>query len=247
MDDIGSRPAFGYLRKRAGRNVDEAERRAVHEFAANIQAKIIAEYSGDLLNDVDNSCGFASLLKRIEVTGVSTIIIASAQSLDDDPLVQGVVQGKLAEHGIALLTADASAFDMDASKTATRILNLASLLDGAFKKANLRANSERLRTKLGPKRRRSYAEMCPEVVALAKRVYREQLKTGRPLSLREISARLAQNGLLTEKGKQYHPEAIKRMIKGPRVRGLVRYDGTKSTNEDGLEREVYPFSRAAVR
>lgn len=233
---MGAKAAFAYLRKRGGRNLEEGQRRAVHEFAANTQVEILAEYSGDLLDDVEKSSGFASLLKRIEVTGVSTIIIASAQSIDDDPLVQGVLQAKLAEHGIALLTADASTFDVDASKTAACILKLASLLDGAFKKASLRANAERLRTKLGPKRRRTYNEMCPQVVTMAKRLYREHLRSGRPLSLREIGARLAQNGFLTENGKHYHPEAIKRMIKGPRVRSRATIPTSTADKEHSRRR-----------
>ena len=221
MDQMPARPAFAYMRKCVGQNVGEADRRIVNAFAAETHLEISAEYTGDFLDDVIKSCGFASLLRRIEVSGVNTVVIASVQSLGGDPWTQSVAQQKLAAHGIDVLIADGSNFDAQASQTAARIMNLASLLEDALKKAKLRAAADRMRTKFGPKRRRTYAEMCPEVVATAKRVYRERLRNGRPLSLREIGNRLAQSGFVTKNGKHYHPEAIKRMIKGPRSSGTI--------------------------
>ena len=205
-------PAFAYL----SRNRQSREHAAIQAFAADSKHELVAEFSGNFLDDIEKKSGFATLLKRIEVTGVSTVIVASAHSLSDGAHVHAVAQAKLAQFGITLITADMSKPDITAERLATRVLDLAATLDAAMRSAHLRATGERSRTKLGPKRRRTYAEMCPEVVATAKRLYREQLKTGRPFSLREIGARLAQNGFVTRTGPPYHPEAVKRMIKGPR-------------------------------
>jgi hypothetical protein len=59
--------------------------------------------------------------------------------------------------------------------------------------------------------RKSYAELRPEVVTMAKKLHRYPLN-GRRRSLREVSQELAAAGLLTKAGKPYAAAAIAKMI-----------------------------------
>jgi hypothetical protein len=64
--------------------------------------------------------------------------------------------------------------------------------------------------------RKSHVEKRPQVVALVKRLYGVNPKTGERRSLREISADLVDAGFVNEYGKPYHPRSIQRMIDGDR-------------------------------
>ena len=61
--------------------------------------------------------------------------------------------------------------------------------------------------------RKSLVETNPEAVALAKRLARKKPK-GRKLSLRAISAELAAQGFLNERGKPFNPKPIASMLTG---------------------------------
>ena len=57
--------------------------------------------------------------------------------------------------------------------------------------------------------------LYPEAVAEAKRLRRASPKTGERRSYRDISALLAQTGLVTKAGKPFTATAVKRMVEGP--------------------------------
>ncbi|HZZ22864.1 MAG TPA: hypothetical protein VFE60_09945 [Roseiarcus sp.] len=59
--------------------------------------------------------------------------------------------------------------------------------------------------------RKSYVETRPDVVALAKRFARKKPK-GVALSLRAISASLAEQGHLNERGKPFNPKSVAVML-----------------------------------
>jgi len=63
-------------------------------------------------------------------------------------------------------------------------------------------------------RRKSHAEKRPGTVALAKKLYRASPKTGKRMSLRKISAELAEAGHLNENGRVFNPRSIKVMVEG---------------------------------
>jgi hypothetical protein len=48
-------------------------------------------------------------------------------------------------------------------------------------------------------------------VALAKKLHRASPKTGKRMSLRRVSAKLAEAGHLNERGKAFNPRSIKAM------------------------------------
>ncbi len=62
--------------------------------------------------------------------------------------------------------------------------------------------------------RKSHAEKRPGAVAFAKKLYRANPKTGKRMSLRKISAALADAGHLNEHGRPFNPRSIKVMVEG---------------------------------
>jgi hypothetical protein len=97
-----------------------------------------------------------------------------------------------------------SASTDEANRFVHRVLQIAGDFDKAISGARLRRPGERLRTKHDHVRRtrRRYADMLPEVVNLANRLHHSTKRTGRQLSLREISAQLAEAGFVKKNGKQ---------------------------------------------
>jgi DNA invertase Pin-like site-specific DNA recombinase len=79
--------------------------------------------------------------------------------------------------------------------------------------AKLAAARRRKRVATGKKveGRKSHAEARPDVVALAKRLARKKPK-GRKLSLRAISAALAAQGCLNERGRPFNPKSVAVML-----------------------------------
>ncbi len=59
--------------------------------------------------------------------------------------------------------------------------------------------------------RKSLAETRPEVVALAKALARKKPKGGK-LSLRAVSAAMAAQGYLNERGRPFNPKSIATML-----------------------------------
>jgi DNA invertase Pin-like site-specific DNA recombinase len=227
MSKFDRTTAIGFLRCEKGGalrsdSVDH-QRDVIATFAESSGYEIVAEFADDTdvnTSELPSGPGFAAMLKRFEANGVHTIIVSTAGSFAKDATVQAVGYSKLRQYGIDLLAADApGAFvaDLVTGRLVDRVLAVASDLDDAMKRAHLGGVGERLRVKSGPKHRKTYADMHPEAVLLAKRLHQAGLRKGVRLSLREISAKLAAGGHL-KAGKPYHPEAVSRMIKGPRPR-----------------------------
>ena len=60
--------------------------------------------------------------------------------------------------------------------------------------------------------RSQWARRRPKAVALAKKLHRASPKTGKRMSLRRVSAKLAEAGHLNERGKAFNPRSIKAMV-----------------------------------
>lgn len=194
----------------------DRQRGAIRKFAKRSGYEIIAEFADDL----PTGPGFAAMLKRFEANGVDTIVVSTAASFALDPTEQAVSFAKFRQFGILLVAADApGSFVADPATGALvdRVLKLAAQLDDAMRKAHLRGSGERIRIKPKHPHRRTYAEMHPEAVIFVKRLHQASIRTGSRLSLREISAKLADAGHL-KNGKPFHPEVVKRMIRGSRPR-----------------------------
>jgi hypothetical protein len=79
--------------------------------------------------------------------------------------------------------------------------------------SKLKAARDRKRRETGRKveGRKSYAEMSPELVRLARRLHRYPIN-GRRRSLRDVSKVLASAGFLSNSGKPFGAAAIARMV-----------------------------------
>ena len=212
-----------FRRKGKGRAAkpSEQDRQLVAAFAERSRYEVVAEFVDDTnLFGLPTGPGFAAMLKRFEANGVDTIIVSTAASFAKDATVQAVGYLKLRQYGIELVAADApGAFvgDVATGEIVDRVLELAAHFDDAMKKARLRGLGERIRFKSNAPHRKTYSEIHPEATILAKSLHQASIRTGARLSLREISAKLADAGHL-KNGKPFHPEAVKRMIRGSRPR-----------------------------
>jgi DNA invertase Pin-like site-specific DNA recombinase len=202
--------AVAYLRTSSATNVgadkdsDKRQRAAIVGFAKRAGFEIVGEFYDPAVKGedrIETRPGFAALLDRIESNGVRTVIIDEISRLARDVLTQELGILALIQRGVTVMTAsgdDLTNTD-DPMKVFTRqIAGAFSQLEKARLVAKLRGARERKR-KEGHKveGRKSLAETAPEAVALAR-----QLSEQRPrLSLRQISATLAEAGHVSIKGK----------------------------------------------
>jgi DNA invertase Pin-like site-specific DNA recombinase len=217
-------PAISYLRTSSAANVgadkdsDRSQREAIAAFAGRSGYKVVDEFYDAAVSGadhIDSRPGFAAMLERIESNGVRTIIVETASRFARDLMVQEVGHAKLRERGIDLIAADSPVSFIDDTPTAKlvrQVLGAISEFDKAMTVAKLRGARERKRREAGKcEGRKSHAERNPELVALAKRLYRQKPKGGR-MSLRAISAELAMQGFLNENGRPFAAASIKSML-----------------------------------
>jgi hypothetical protein len=92
------------------------------------------------------------------------------------------------------------------------VLGAISEFDKAMTVAKLRGARERKRRDTGKcEGRKSHAERNPELVVLVRQLRRKRPKGGQR-SLREISAELAQRGIMNERGQPFSAASINSML-----------------------------------
>lgn len=211
------KPAIAFLRRRKGGATTAArdEQALIKSFAERSGYEIVFEfvYAGASDAGLLESQAFTAMLERIETKKALTVIVASATTFSEDPLVLAVGAAQFRRHGIELLVAEA--LSPQPITTSPELI-----VDHVFQirerfEAHLQRMEQRRRAKLGPQRRKNYVEMFPEAVSLAKRLHEKSLRDGVRTSLRELSAILARQGHLNNAGNPYHPDEVRRMIKGP--------------------------------
>jgi hypothetical protein len=213
------KPALAYLRRDSGSD----ERKAIYAFAARSGFEIIAE-----LKDPDERSAAArpqamprpalcALLTRIKLNAVSAVIVGTAGLFADAAIDRVVGYERLREKGVELIAADApDAFQYEALAHAEIALALASAaqFDQAAAAAEAASVARSRGIKTGKPHRKTYADLAPEATLMAKRLFQSSKTNGERISLREISARLAAVGFVQANRQPYHPEVIRRMLKG---------------------------------
>ncbi|MBC7831223.1 MAG: hypothetical protein H7Y62_04300, partial [Hyphomicrobium sp.] len=124
---------------------------------------------------------------------------------------------RLREKGVELIAADApEAFAAESASYAiiAQTIAAASQFDHAAAAADAASTLRARMIKTGKPHRKTYAEMAPEATLMAKRIYQSAQNNGERITLREISAKLASVGYLQPNRMQFHPEVIRRMLKG---------------------------------
>ena len=212
--------AVAYMRTSSATNVgadkdSERRQRAAIEAYAKRAGLLVTDWFYDPAvsgaDPIETRPGFSALLDRIEGNGVRVVLIEDATRFARDLIAQELGIVVLVSRGVRIMTANGD--DLTDTSDASRVMMRQ--IAGAFaqyEKARLVARLRRAREvkgKLGG--RKPIGETRPEVVALARRL--RHTRSGRQRSLREISAELAERGLVAERtGRPYQAAQVSRML-----------------------------------
>jgi DNA invertase Pin-like site-specific DNA recombinase len=155
------------------------------------------------------------MLTALLANGARTIIIESPDRFARDLMAQLAGHDMLKAKGITLIAASAPTFFVEDTATAVlvrQVLGAVAQFEKTTIVAKLAAARKRKRLATGKcEGRRGIAETNPEAVALAKRLGRRKPKGGK-LSLRAVSAEMAAQGYLNERGKPFNPKSVAVML-----------------------------------
>jgi DNA invertase Pin-like site-specific DNA recombinase len=214
--------AVAYLRTSSATNAnkglvtdkdsDKRQRAAITGFAKANGYELVAEFydvvSG--ADPIDQRPGFKAMLDRIAGNGVRVILVESPDRFARDLAVQLAGHAYLKGLGVELVPTTAPDFFIADTPTAVlvrQVLGAISQFEKASLVAKLRAARERKVAAGGRGTGRwRYDEARPEVVALARELQ------GQGLSLRKISAALAERGHVTGGGRPYAASALQTML-----------------------------------
>jgi DNA invertase Pin-like site-specific DNA recombinase len=208
--------AFAYMRTSSAANVGEdrdslaRQRAAIRAFADRAGYEIFAEHYDPAVSGLDavhQRPAFARMMATIAGDGVRTIIVESASRFARDLIVQETGYAYLRDLGIALIAADDP--DAFAGDTPTQVL-IRQILGAVsqFQKTELVAKLAAARAR--KRARGEHAQGLPPAPAKA-RALAKQLRR-KELSLRAISAKLAEKGFLAPSGKPYGAQSVKVML-----------------------------------
>jgi DNA invertase Pin-like site-specific DNA recombinase len=213
--------AVAYLRTSSKTNVgpdkdsDKRQLAAINRYAKRAGVEIVETFYDAAVSGVDpvtERPAFAKMLERLLGNGVRTIIVESPDRFARDLIQQLLGHDLLKARGITLIAASSPQHFLEDTPTAVLIRQV---LGGVaeFEKttlvAKLKAARDRKRKLTGKcGGRNTHAQERPEAVTLAKALARQN---GR-LSLRAISAELAAQGHLNERGQPFNPKSIGSML-----------------------------------
>ena len=164
---------------------------------------------------VNDRPGFAEMFERLLSNGARTILVESPDRFARDLMMQLAGHDMLKAKGITLIAASAPTFFVKDTPTAVlvrQVLRAVAQFEKATTVAKLAAARKRKRIATGKcEGRKSLAETNPDIVALAKRLARRKPKGGK-MSLRAVSAELAAQGHLNERGKPFNPKSVAVML-----------------------------------
>lgn len=212
-----AKPAIAFLRKDHVAEVPGAldeQSEAIEVYAAEHDYDVVLELASrhTTRQELFRSPPFESLMLALLSGRARTIIFANATSLDADPLVQLAGLARLRRHNIECLVVSPAAPTV--TSHAEGFVEHALAVSDDFE-SHIQRIKERYQARFAPVRRKIYAELYPEAVNIAKGLHKKSLSDGVRLSLREMSTILANQGHLNTAGKPYHPDEVRRMIKGP--------------------------------
>lgn len=219
------RTAVAYLRTSSAANVgsdkdsEKRQRLAIEAYAKAAGYEVLEAFYDEAVSGADhinNRPGFTAMMERVVKDGIQTIIVETASRFARDLIVQETGYAMLREQGVALVAADSPDSFLDDTPTATlirQVLGAVSQFEKAMLVGKLKGARDRKKAATGRKveGRKSYAEMNPEAVTLAKKLHRYPVN-GKRRSLRQVAAAMAAQGALGSNGEPYTAMAIKRMI-----------------------------------
>lgn len=222
------RKAVAYLRTSSASNVGEdkdshqRQAEAIETFARRHCFEVVASFYDAAVSGADHlsyRAGFSELLAFIEANSdVRTIVVETANRFARDLIVQETGFAMLRDMGVELVAADSPSSFLEDTPTARmvrQILGAVSEFEKASLVAKLKAARDRKKAVTGKcGGRRSHAELRPDVVALAKRLYRLNSKTRKRRSLRAIAAELAAAGHVNVNGRLFNQASVRSMLHG---------------------------------
>jgi DNA invertase Pin-like site-specific DNA recombinase len=215
--------AVAYIRTSSVANVgsdkdsDKRQRAAIEGYAKRANIALVGEFYDAAVSGADpieTRPGFAALLDRIEGNGVRTVIVEDASRLARQLVTQELGIIALMARGVRVLTSNGDDLTDDSDPSRKMMRQIAGSFH-EYEKARLvnklKAARDRKRaTGVKVEGRKSWAEINPEMVALAKQL-RRKTKAGQR-SLRDIAAALADAGYVNERGAVFSPTAIASML-----------------------------------
>jgi DNA invertase Pin-like site-specific DNA recombinase len=212
--------AVAYLRTSSATNVgadkdsDKRQREAIGRCAKTFGYDIVQEFCDPGVSGKDAieiRPGFSALLDRIESNGVRTVLVEDASRFARDLTTQELGIVALIARGVKVITANGDDLTVtdDPMKVAMRqIAGTFAQLEKARLVSKLKAARDRKKAATGKcEGRKSTKQLNPDLVATVKKMRRYK-----KLSLREVSAALAEQGFLNERGKPYAAQSIKDML-----------------------------------
>jgi DNA invertase Pin-like site-specific DNA recombinase len=216
--------SVAYLRTSSAANTgadkDSGKRQqaAIETFAGTAGYEIVDSFYDEAVSGADHITarpGFAAMMERIASNGIRTIVVETANRFARDLIVQETGYAMLKERGIELIAADKPDAFLDDTPTAKlirQVLGAVSEFEKAMVVSKLKGARDRKRaTGVKVEGRKNYAEINPEMVALAKKLRRYPVK-GRRRSLRQVADELAAAGYVSSGGTPYTATAVQRML-----------------------------------
>jgi DNA invertase Pin-like site-specific DNA recombinase len=210
--------AVAYFRTSSATNVGQdkdslaRQESAVRSYAARNDIEIVGEYYDAAVSGADPVTqreGFSLMLQRIASNGVRTILVETANRFARDLMVQETGWKMLQDLGVELVAVDSPMSFVEDTPTANmvrQILGAVAEFDKALTVAKLRGARERMKAKTGKcEGRKSWAEMDPAMVAMA----RELRRSGK--SLNAVRVALANLGYVSASGTPFTRSVVSRM------------------------------------
>ena len=229
----------GYYRTSSSANVgndkDSLKRQKLkcEQYARTHNLRIVNYFYDKNVSGSDNLSirpGFNSLLEFIKSNpGIDTIIFENASRFSRNSIIQELGYKNLKEKGIKLISASSPSYftddtDNPSIKMIRQILGSVSefqkdelvlKLKGARERKKLINKVKGVKTLNGNGKcegRKSYYELNPEIIKIAKRLRRKSPKTHKRLSLNKIALKLADYGYYNKNNKVFDGKQIERFL-----------------------------------
>jgi DNA invertase Pin-like site-specific DNA recombinase len=212
--------AVAYLRTSSRTNVgadkdsDKRQRAAIEAYAKAACYEIVGQFYDAAVSGADpvsQRSGFAQMLERLMSNSARTIIVESPDRFARHPMVQLAGHDMLKARGMTLIAASAPMHFVEDTPTAVLVRQVLGAV-AEFEKTTLAAKlatarwSKRMATGEKVEARKSHVD-APGRCGAGKAARRKKLKGGK-LSLRAISASLAEQCHLNERGKPFNPKSV---------------------------------------
>jgi DNA invertase Pin-like site-specific DNA recombinase len=200
------------------------QRTAITRYARSAGVSVIEEFA-DLgvsgTTELDNRPGLAALLDRVESNGVRTVIVATADRLARDLMVQEVIVGKFRAVGVTVLTADGvdlTTGDGDATRTLIRqILGAVAQFEKTMLVQKLRAARERKRgtgrKKVRVEGQRPFGYYAQEAAVIARmQLLRRKPANGKRASFGAIAELVNAEGHRNRAGRPWTDDSVRHVL-----------------------------------